>query len=276
MCSTIDTVTNKHYHCPNLISILDKNKLEDHHYKIIEEHNYTKMSARPCNLDFEKIPKCVKTLECRGISNHQIPNHIIELITDYYNINLKNLPQTLVMLDIFIPTYDYDDTVFDYLPVNLESLIIRGLYNGYLDNLPVNLKTLRIFAYDFNRSVNNLPNGLEVLDIQNNVYNQILSNLPVSLKNISVLIASYKSTCEIINCPNKLIELNLSLVKIDVIPESVEILNIIFYNTVELINNIFPKIPKTLKTLIIGICMKCDQVTKYLKKNLPTIKIIYN
>lgn len=276
MCSTINTLTNKHYHCPNLITIIGNNKLDDEYYKIIEEYNYAKMNANYSNLDFKKIPKCIKSLECRGISNDEIPDHIIELITDYYRLNIKNLPQTLVMLDIFIPTYDYDDTEFDYLPLNLESLIIRGLYNGYLDNLPINLKTLRIFTSNFNKPLNNLPSGLEVLNIENNVYNQVLSNLPISLKKLSILIINYQTKCQIINCPNKIIELNISLVNIDIIPDSVEILEISFYHLADLINNIFPKISKTLKKLIICKSLQCDQVIKYLNDNLSTTKIIYS
>jgi hypothetical protein len=261
MCSTINTNTDKHYHCPNLIEILGNKKLEDHHYKIIENQNYTNLKSEYYNLDFKKIPKCIKSLNCKGICNDDIPDHLIELITDYQNINLKNLPQTLVMLDIFIPTFDYDDTEFDYLPVKLESLIIRGLYNGYLDNLPVNLKTLKIYTSDFNRTLNNLPSGLEVLELQNNIYNHVLSNLPLSLKSLSIkLIINYTTKCEIINFPNQLIELSLALVRIDDIPESVEIVDISYYHVADLKNYIFPRIPKTLKKMIIDRGIRCDEV----------------
>ncbi len=271
--STLNTDTGSYYYTPYGITIRGNKPLTDEHYKKIKEHNYYKINVDTSVshyqiINFKKIPTCVKCLEHYKIKNEDIPEHVTELITSNHNLNTTILPNTLVKLDIFIPSSKKGDSLFDNLPLSMETLIIRGMYYGLLDYLPINLKFLELRCY-FNSPLNHLPTCLEELYIENYTYNHVLNNLPVGLKKITLKIDNNDNKIQLINCPDNVKVMDLSLVDVEKFPEHLEILNLYYYHIKYLINILLPKVPKTLKKLKLDPCMSCDKIKDYIINHFP-------
>jgi len=271
--STINTDSKFKSFEPYQIVIMGKNKIKDEDYVKIAVNKYEKIECSIYNIDFHKIPKCVYILHCLYLKNEYIPKHITHVITNYNYLDLKNLPN-LIYLKVMISTSQYSNNDFDYLPITLQTLIIYGVFNGYLDNLPVNLKTLEIKT-DFNGLLNNLPSGLENLVIESRIFDKELNQLPLSLKSLDIkTYLGYKVYCKIRSCPN-IIELKLSMCDIDIIPNSVEKIHIYQWEIQDLIKNLFPKIPKTLKTLTLSRGLECKDVIQYIENNFTNLDVDY-
>jgi len=98
------------------------------------------------------------------------------------NVELYNLPLSLKKIRIYtFQNYNYR---LDYLPYNLEELHILCKYSLPLDNLPPNLLILQIQSLASNNLIDNLPDSLEMLII-NDFYPYCFNRLPSSLEFLS-------------------------------------------------------------------------------------------
>lgn len=97
-----------------------------------------------------------------------LPNGIthLQIINQFFDHPLNNLPQTLIYLCIKGYKLLYAESSFnqplDYLPINLKCLILESLldYTYSLDNLPPNLEYLYIILREYNNPLNNLPKSI--------------------------------------------------------------------------------------------------------------------
>lgn len=212
------------------------------------------------NYPIDRIPECVEIIEFRGfyqgLFNYNLnnlpqsikkiymfsayyqngysnlPENLEELYIENSNntiINLNNLPANLKLLNINSPLHE--SFTFDHLPVNLKHLHIGyscGLLQARLDNLPESLETLEINA-DFNFQIDNLPNNLKYLSIENISFNQSIYNLPKELQYL--VISSKEFNQPIGNLPLNLIEVAINFgqndIEINDLPDN---LNNLFIN----------------------------------------------
>ena len=122
----------------------------------------------------------------------------------------------------------------DGLPTELELLAIdcSTSFFEYVYNLPTGLKFLQLESGDFNKSVDNLPQNLEVLLLGDN-FSQSVDNLPESLIGLKL---GEKFSQSIENLPINLIYLNICVNKysntILNFPPNLKYLKIIFTNTI--------------------------------------------
>lgn len=94
----------------------------------------------------------------------------------------------------------------DYLPDGITDLYLGQRFNKPINNLPQSLKKLKIssniIAYtEFNQSLDNLPSGLETIDILiNKSFNQPIDNLPISLKKLVLICQQFKQPINNLPC----------------------------------------------------------------------------
>ena len=242
-----------------------------------------KVNADMCN-DTEKI----------------MDKNIVEMIFNYrdfmdnYIVKELKLPKTVKKLSLYrcmveepvvlpprIRELYIDNSHVKKLPDSLRKLIISNGYLNRIDNLPINLKSLTIYA---NVSYNiNLPKNLKVLKFKNQE-NQDVNNLPENLRYLEL---GYGFNKEIHDLPKRLRVLKLPNTfdhSIYYLPDSIEYL----------MCYLFPvhKLPKNLKVLkvckMIGItigdlpdhieylylcCAETKDVIKKVPKNLRKLVI---
>lgn len=120
-----------------------------------------------CNINLKNLPNNLKILDINGIKD----------------LDLTNLPDALVKLEVFINEADID---LDRLPSSLKILwITNNNFNSPLQNLPNNLKKLTIISHVFNNYIGCLPNNLEILELNVNSLNEN-SILPINLKSLTI------------------------------------------------------------------------------------------
>lgn len=178
--------------------------------------------------------------------NNLIPENIKVIDISLYKHKsdiLDFLPSKLQFL--IISNYIFYKPI-DYLPINLESLVIPMTYKFSYINYPTNLQDL-VLNCDIN--LNDLPSNLKKLSISCNEIKNPIVSLPLSL-NILEIKTGY---CKIEKLPNKLKQFTLNIcndlynnIKLPIccnLPSSLEYL----YTDIYLINNIFNKISKSNK-----------------------------
>jgi hypothetical protein len=108
-----------------------------------------------------------------------IPKTVTHLELDTYNEKI-NLPPKLRLLKLLGRAAGES---CQFLPETLEVLEVGGRFNGDVDRLPPNLRTL--FLLSCEQPLDNLPNGLETLVIRSD-FNHPVDNLPASLKSLTL------------------------------------------------------------------------------------------
>jgi hypothetical protein len=139
---------------------------------------------------------------------YKMPNYITHLILDfelYDNINLDKLHNGLRNL-VIICTNDYD---------------YNNKFNKSLENLPQSLETLEIISAQFNQPLDLLPISLKCLSIRSNNFNQSLSNLPSNLYYLLIDISDKYRNCtylndNLMNLPEGLKELSITSLKLHI------------------------------------------------------------
>ena len=186
MAESFDYHINKYSNILEL-KILKGTSLSKELLDIITENKNPRLNIR-----FE-----ILKFDSDSIFTINLPSDIVQNLEIYgysdINIDINNLPFSLKMLSIC----GCNIKSLDYLPLPLETL---KLYNqrdiGYkFDNLPVNLKNLSLGIRDFQGSLENLPDSLEVLhvdyllskkDLSSNVLHKITVPKNLTLLSINV------------------------------------------------------------------------------------------
>ncbi len=135
----------------------------------------------------------------------------IKIIQFYkYKYEIDNLPDKLESL------YLGTNLVVNNLPMFLQKLSITGVsdnYNNLLNCLTEGLEQLDLlFSKDYSYKLNNLPNSLKILKINNNVLgnNKLFTNfLPSQLESLSLFSIKISDIIEYIPKNLKLLELRL-------------------------------------------------------------------
>ena len=106
------------------------------------------------------------------------------------------MPDSVVDLHIVIyEKYDYN---IIKLPIFLEKLTIWGNYVTDLPEVfPETLVEIVLTNCNYNRSVDNLPNGLQVL-LLGTQFNQPINNLPLSLKKLYIKSAHFDQSIDML------------------------------------------------------------------------------
>ncbi len=162
-----------------------------------------------------------------------LPDTIENLIIKNNTHELNNLPYKLKKLKL---DFGFINKQLDFLPENLESLSI-GLklnFNNSIENLPRNLKNLKIINFSQNSQIKiNIPPNLKNLNYSAYYLNFDLNELPDSIEvlQINILKSGLYETgiCEKINnFPSnlKLLILNEYNYDLDNLPESLEYLGL--------------------------------------------------
>ena len=118
------------------------------------------------NRDVKEIPRNIKNIKFREEFNKPI-DHIPHSITSIVFGNKFNqpvdglLPPELINLT-FGFYFNYPITVF---PHTLKRLCFNSKYNGSFNNLPKNLKHLKIFIIKPEQVIDNIPDSIEWLSI---------------------------------------------------------------------------------------------------------------
>lgn len=195
-------------------------------------------------------------------------------------ITYINNPHLISENDKNIVLYRYNESESDIIPDNIISIHFKNLQMESINALPTSLKKLTINSVNnFNTSMDNLPNKLYILEI-NNKFNNKIDNLPTNLKILSLGNSFTKN----INKIPLITELNLNILKPNnkfyFLPKSLKSITSIYINY--LINNL-PKETKNIKllinsnTLINNLPNKLEilqiNTTRNLN-NLPNIKIM--
>jgi hypothetical protein len=71
------------------------------------------------------------------------------------------------------------------LSESLETIHLCGNFNKPIDNLPINIKCVRLISKPFLQSINLLPNSVEILQL-NPAYNKKINKLPNKLQIILI------------------------------------------------------------------------------------------
>jgi len=149
----------------------------------------------------EIIDSSIKILKFNYMFNQNIaklPSHIEEIHfcngdTELCHFSIYNKPIDYLQYGIkrLYLNYEFDQELLN-LPESLEYLEIKGKFNKSLDFLPKSVKEIHIrtfFGADgepilshFNQPLNNLPENLEVLELECLEFNNSLDNLPKKLK----------------------------------------------------------------------------------------------
>ena len=78
--------------------------------------------------------------------------------------------------------------LIENLPNSLKELILNNNFDLPLNDLPNQLKIMKILNNSYNKDLNNLPNSIEIIELNQN-YNRPFINIPENLK----LIKYYKN-----------------------------------------------------------------------------------
>ena len=125
---------------------------------------------------------------------------------DYKNdktiLNLLKEKQKIAFDNVF-------NASIDWLPEGITHIQLGTFFNQPLQKLPATLKSLIIKTYNevgatyFNNSLNNLPHGLEILEIHyNHKFDKDIYNLPQTLKKLYMHCKAFKINFNIL--PNRL------------------------------------------------------------------------
>lgn len=155
----------------------------------------------PLYISFEKLPTGIDKLM---IQNESYDNH------DNCYISLDKIQDTVQELGIKFLANGGEYITPDNLPCNLKKLKIDiGSYNNPINNLPVTLEELDITSYEFNQSIDYLPVNLRVLKINSNRFNQSMDNLPPNLEILKLTSVKYDKHLD--NLPQSLKSIYLSI-----------------------------------------------------------------
>ncbi len=171
-------------------------------------------------LEIGSIPYGVEEIyfeQIKRIGKNVLPNTIKKLVFDYgitFKLEDGILPTSLEYLSImsspfcYIDNKNFDD-VLNYIQncdteaklINLKTFKINGEIRKNLDNLPDGLEELEIESVTFNLPLNNLPFSLKKLKIQCLNYSHTLDNLPDGLEEL-IIFSNYNLPLD--NLPNNL------------------------------------------------------------------------
>jgi len=138
----------------------------------------------------------------------KLPSHIEELYFDggdselsqvsLFNKSLSNLSYGIKRLYL---NYSFNKKLLN-LPESLEYLELSGAFNQSLDFLPNSVKEIHIVHKPgpdgepllscFNQPLNNLPENLEVLELDCMDFNHPLDNLPKKLKRLELNLYAFR------------------------------------------------------------------------------------
>lgn len=170
------------------------------------------------------------------------------ILRNYDELNGENIPDNII--NIRIMKKPYHDITLNYLnnlPYSLNNINFENMYAflNNIDNLPYNVKTLKLYFNNFNHIINNLPLSLfNLVVFYNPLFNKNIKLPPnlrllwtninlnklISFPNISHL--KYLGQHEINNLPNTVKELciyntlNKYNKHLDFLPEGLEILKL--------------------------------------------------
>ena len=158
----------------------------------------------------------------------EYPKNIRGICYKNYSKEIKNLPDSIE----YIYLYNYKKTQLELkeYPPNLKIFMISGEYNFSLDNLPSTIKYLSLIDIITDYGINNLPIGLEHLniDISDDTPKFNLYYLPETL--ISCCISTSIEDINIDTLPQKLKKLTIRKIekdyKCEYLPEGLEEINI--------------------------------------------------
>ncbi len=156
-----------------------------------------------------------------------------------------------------------DNVSLDYLSDNIIKLYLFECeyFNHPINNLPLNLKSLKLDCDNFNLPVDYLPIHLEYFYLSSKVFNQSMLNLPQSLKILRLNIPNCTNTN--IMWPPHLETVNLNYkVNIDYLPDSVKYLTLYSYDLE------IKRLPKKLQRLVLYDCYSIKKNINDLIKNM--------
>ena len=155
-----------------------------------------------------------------------LPNSVKGIIFDtesVYTSNLDNLPNSLIML----------------------KFKVGSNFNSPINNLPSSLKKLTIKSYDFNQSVDMLPEFLEELSL-GYYYAQPINSLPANLKILVIL--SNKQKFIINKLPENLLFLSVDITSItndiNFLPNGLKYLHMVCKSLFQVSKIKFPELTK--------------------------------
>jgi len=102
-----------------------------------------------------------------------------------FNKPINNLPKSLKKLTLS----EYFNQPVDNLPLSLEEIIFGGIFNQPVDNLPLSLRKIK-FGESFNKPTNNLPNKIKYVSFWDIIS---INNLPDSIEEIEIENINYYS-----------------------------------------------------------------------------------
>lgn len=116
-------------------------------------------------------------------SINNLPEKISSLIFDsssfsYFNQPVENLPNSIKKI---VFSYNFNQSV-DYLPDSVEELVLSCSFNHSIDNLPNSLKILKLGNH-FKKSIRILPNNLKELYV---VEPTSIENLPDTIEILEI------------------------------------------------------------------------------------------
>ena len=160
------------------------------------------------NQNIPKLPLHIEEIHfCDG--NSELLNYSL------YNKSFCNLSYGIRRLYL---NYSFDQELLN-LPESLEYLEFKGIFNQSLDFLPKSVKEihfLTMFGADgepiishFNQPLDNLPESLEVLELDCMDFNHSLDNLPKKLKYLKLNFYAFNFSLD--NLPKSLEYLEISL-----------------------------------------------------------------
>jgi hypothetical protein len=156
-----------------------------------------------------------------------------------------------------------DNVSLDYLSDNIIKLYLYECeyFNHPVNNLPLNLKSLKLDCDNFNQTVDYLPIHLEYFYLASKVFNQSMLNLPESLKVLRLNIPNCTNTNII--WPSNLETINLHYkVNIDYLPDSVKVIKLFSYDLE------IKRLPKNLEKLVLFDCYSIKKNVTELIKNM--------
>ncbi len=244
----------------NYISIKRNNNID-----ILENYNIfpdTLEKLEIGNSFNQSLTVCLKTEEDNMVVVSLLPINLIYLkLGDEYNKPLINLPNSLEELVLGKKFGNITDSLYklskkkcniireknkiinlDNLPINLRKLKIDNYFNKTINNLPDSLTELEIgFSFNqkiekfpnslkilnlgdsFDQSLDNLPHGLEILKVGNS-FDQLLKNLPTTLISLD-LGFSFNSELEHLPCSLKNLKIGINFDRnLDNLPNNLETL----------------------------------------------------
>ena len=132
-----------------------------------------------CKLEIYNLPEYVTHIECDN------------------EFMIKNLPYNLLYLSInklddyenmSLDKHEYvfsNNTILKHLPKNI--LYLSGIFYDKLQNIPNNIKILKIINKNYKYRLTNLPNSIKILMIpQLSLIDKFLYNIPNNIKEIYI------------------------------------------------------------------------------------------